>query len=233
MRVTDAIALLLTACLHNTVAPTEPEEHHPCDPRGADVARYAEPEELETALFTDERTLRGECRTEPVDARFDTVSETVTALTREVGSETCTGACEPMRGALPVLDTTHDLEDNTLQRECTAATAKLGAELRAGCRHVCIVDRRRLASKAIFARVMSGLFAFASRLPAANADDEAVRRTWHDAGRPLPPKRFHLSADPTTMSADGTFYPGGPALKLRLMLGDAGCGRTSWTVLPW
>ncbi len=242
MRLVAVLALAACARGHAEVAsdydPHE-ERNHPCDPKGADVAQYAEPPALEHELFPDELALRGKCIDEP-ERRDMTrnARELAMDLTRDVLSSRreCDGICEPMRAALPELDEKHDLEDETLQRECTAAVGKLDARVRGGCRHVCLVDRRRLASKAIFARIMMGLYTFEAKVPAATYDDAQVRRLWTEEKLPLPPRRFHLATTIgklTTMTAEGAFYPGGPLLRLRLVEGDAGCGQSQWTVDKW
>jgi hypothetical protein len=146
----------------------------------------------------------------------------------------CSGACRPMREALPAIDRAHDLEDETLQRECTNAVTKLDAKIRAGCRHVCLVERREQASKSIFARVMRGLWAFDGKLEKTKLADAEVRRMWTTAGVSLPPKRFVLgTTDEPAMTAAGAFYPGGPQLRLKLSVQDAGCGATAWGVNTW
>jgi hypothetical protein len=148
----------------------------------------------------------------------------------------CSGVCEPFRAALPQLDDQHDLEDETFQRECTTAVAGIDAKVRGECRHVCLVERRLEGARLLFARVMRGLYTFESKLPNAAQGDDGVRRSWTDAKLPLPPRRVRLAttigAEPT-MTAQGALYPGGPALRLRLARGDAGCGATEWTVERW
>ncbi len=234
-----AASLVLAACAHHDVESREPREQHPCDPKGADVARYADPEPLAHELFPDELALRGKCEEEPSSRDMTrSAREVAPELTREViaGRRSCDGVCEPMRASLPELGEKHDLEDETLQRECTAAVAKLDERVRGACRHVCLVDRRKLASKAIFARTMQGLDAFEDKLPSASADDAQVRRMWTDAKLALPPRRFHLATtvgESPTMSAEGAYYPGGPLLRLRLVRGNAGCGYSQWTVDTW
>jgi hypothetical protein len=235
-----AFALLaLAACAHGHAEAREPEERHPCDPNGADVAQYQEPAELDDALFPDELALRGKCDEER--SSRDTTrnpQEVSINLARQVLSNrrTCDGVCEPMRSSLAPLDDKHDLEDETLQRECTTAVGKLDERVRAGCRHVCLVDRRRLASKALFARVMGGLFWFEAKLPGKAAGDAEVRAMWTSESLPLPPRRVRLaitSGKENTMTAEGAFFPGGPPMRLRLVYGDAGCGLYQWTVDAW
>jgi len=132
--------------------------------------------------------------------------------------------------SLPPLGDAHDLEDETLQRECTVAVTKVDPKLQAQCRHICLVDRRELASMAIFARTMLGLWSFKDHRPPQSAD---AHKTWLDAKLPPLPKRFRLTIEKDTMSADGTMYPGGPPLRLRLTEGSAGCGQSEWTVDRW
>ncbi len=229
----------LMACAHHDVEAREPEERHPCDPKGADVAQYQEPAELDGALFPDELALRGKCDEERSQRDMTRSAQEVSrSLAREVLSDhrSCDGVCEPMRASLAPLDDKHDLEDETLQRECTTAVGKLAEKVRAGCRHVCLVDRRRLASKAPFARVMGGLDWFEAKLPANAAGDAEVRAMWTRESLPLPPRRVHLaitSGEEHTMTAEGAFFPGGPPLRLRLVYGAAGCGLYQWTVDAW
>jgi hypothetical protein len=231
-------AMFVAACAH-THAEFRPDEgRHPCDPSGPEVARYVEPADLDAWLLPDELALRGKCWKQPTSSPDFSVQDRVRNLSRalEAGFD-CSGACRPMRAALPRLDESHDLEDETLQRECAAAAGKLGAAIRVGCQHVCLVERRKLAARAIFARVMAGLYAFA-RKPFGSGPDEfdgAVRNRWTAAKLPLPPRRFHLRVrtNQDTMSAEGTLYPGGPTLRLELTKTDTGCGASDWTVLPW
>jgi hypothetical protein len=83
---------------------------------------------------------------------------------------------------------------------------------------------------AIFARTMLGLFSFEKQRPPLGAD---AHKAWLAAKLPPLPKRFRLTVEKDTMSADGTMYPGGPPLRLRLVEGDAGCGQSQWTVDRW
>jgi hypothetical protein len=235
-----AALLVLAACAHHHAEEASSDyvpdsrREHPCDPKGAEVARYVEPAALERDLSPDELALRGECFDHHTESMYRprTPDELSMDLMRDVlsGGRECTGVCAPMNKALPDLDDKHDLEDETLQRECTAAAAKLEAKIRGGCRHVCLVERRKLASKAIFARTMRGLFTFARGLP----DGGDARQAWTAANLPLPPRRFRLEIVPgKEMRADGAFYSGGPPLRLRLVEGNAGCGQSQWTVDTW
>ncbi len=232
-----AFCALVACARHDAEAEYPREERHPCDPKGADVARYEDPP-IDDELFPDELALRGKCDEQPMTRDMTRrVHETVDAVEAHArGHRSCSGVCEPFRAALPQLDDKHDLEDETFQSECTAAVAKLDANVRGGCRHVCLVERRLEGSRMLFARVMRGLDAFESKLPNVALGDAEVRRMWSDEKLPPPPKRVRLAttigAD-TAMTAEGTLYPSGPALRLRLARGDAGCGATEWTVDRW
>jgi hypothetical protein len=214
---------------------SNPHERHPCDPKGADIAQYWEQKPLERELFPDEIALRGTCmsRSSEMTWGYDRIVDKVER--ESMMKADCSGACKPMNESLPQIDRAHDLEDETLQRECTAAVTKLDAPIRAGCRHVCLVQRREQASKAIFARVMRGLASFEGKLQKTKLGDAEVRRMWKEAQLPLPPKRFVLGTTeaPETMTAEGAYYPGGPLLRLRLLEEDAGCDVTAWGVNRW
>ena len=234
-----ALACVLVACGHHDAE--YPREEHQCDPKGADVAFYVDPPTIEGELFPDEVALRGRC-IEPASRGIDmqrNVSETVAMAEERARGErlrTCDGACEPYRAALPAIDEKHDLEDETFQRECASAVASLDEKIRGGCRHVCLVERRHQGARVLFARVMRGLDAFEAKVPPRVLGDAEVRRMWSDKTLALPPKRFRLTTtatDPPMMSAEGTMYPGGPALRLRLLYGSAGCGLGQWTVDAW
>lgn len=228
-----AIFIALAACAHREAEAEYPREEHTCDPKGAEIAQYREQPDLERELFADEIELRGSCprTTHDVVWGIDAIMDKVE---RESTTPECSGACQPMREALPAMDHAHDLEDETLQRECTIAVTKLDAKIRSGCRHVCLVERREQASKAIFVRVMRGLWAFREKLTKSKCGDEEVRHMWRASGLPLPPKRFVLATTETpAMTAEGAFYPGGPHLRLQLLEEDAGCGQAQWGVNRW
>jgi len=237
MRRLALLALIACSSHHDAeVAYPREQEHerHPCDPKGADIAQYREQPDLERELFPDEIALRGTC----TPLRHDTVCGIDRIMDQievdAMSAVECSGACAPMRESLPALDRAHDLEDETLQRECTAAVTKLDSKIRTGCRHVCLVQRREQASRAIFARVMRGLWAFNGKLTKAKLADADVRRMWKDAQLPLPPRRFVLgTTDTPTMTAAGAYYPGGPPLRLQLAEEDAGCDVTAWGVDRW
>ncbi len=227
------------ACAHDQVRSPdewrEENEHHPCDPTGADVARFEAPKELSASLSREELELRGTCDSPNAD-RYETrrPSEVASHAMTDVFSHRCSGDCEPMRAKLPAFDEQHDLEDAKLLDECAAAVKILPAKIRASCGRVCVVDRREQAAHAIFARVFAGLFALEGHIPDHDAGDAEIRATWRASKAPLPPARFHFSATAkTTVSAMGELYPGGPVLKLRLIEGDAGCDQSQWTVLAW
>ena len=231
--------LALMACAGHHDAEVEyprREEHdqHPCDPKGATNAQYHEQPDLQRELFPDEIALEGTCMRPSHETVWD-VDRIMSEVEREsMATADCSGACQTMQEALPVLDRAHDLEDETLQRECTAAVKKLDAKTRAGCRHVCLVERREQASKAIFARVMRGLWAFDGKVQKTKLGDAEVRHSWQVAGMSLPPKRFVLgTTEEPAMTASGAFYPGGPSLRLKLSEQNAGCGATAWGVSTW
>ena len=227
-----ALVALVACGQHHDAEPEYPRaEHENCDPKGATIAQYREQPDLERELFPDEIALRGTCAppSHEFEWRIDAIMDKIEreSLTRAE----CSGACEPMHESLPALDRAHDLEDETLQGECSKAVTKLDAKIRAGCRHVCLVERREQASKAIFARVMRGLWSFDHKLAKTKLGDAEVRSMWRGAGVPLPPKRFVLGTTETpTMTAAGAFYPGGPPLRLQLAEESAGCGETAWGV---
>lgn len=231
-----AFVVALVACAGHEKPTDDPYAHerHPCDPKGADIAQYWEQTGLDRELFPDEIALRGTCmrRSAGVAWSHDRVADEVER--ESMTNVDCSGVCSPMNESLPTIDRAHDLEDETLQRECTAAVTKLDAPIRAGCRHVCLVERREQASKAIFARLMRGLASFEGKLQKTKLGDAEVRRMWKDAQLPLPPKRFVLgTTDTPTMTAAGAYYPGGPLLRLRLLEEDAGCDVTAWGVNRW
>jgi hypothetical protein len=231
------VLVALVACGGHEAAHPNNDEHHPCDPKGADVAQYQEPA-IDKDLFPDELTLRGKCTEDTPSRDFTRNSFEAAQALEQQGTRhrSCNGVCEPFRAALPPLDEKHDLEDETFQRECTSAVGGLEEKVRGGCRHVCLVERRLQGSRTIFARTMRGLNAFEDKLPSAVLGDADVRRMWTEKTLALPPRRVRLAttigADPS-MTADGTLYPGGPALRLRLARGDAGCGLTQWSVDRW
>ena len=228
------LALTMACGNHHDGEAEYPRERRPCDPKGADIAQYREQPELDRELLPDEIALRGTCSRRRLDTVFgiDRVMDQVESESMQ--PEECSGECHPMEQALPRIDPAHDLEDETLQRECTAAVTKLDEKIRSGCRHVCLVLRRERASKAIFARVMRGLWAFDGKLTKTKLGDAEVRRMWRDARLPLPPKRFVLGTTETpTMTAAGAYYSGGPMLRLQLLEEDAGCDVTAWGVNRW
>jgi len=229
-----ALVALMACGSHPSAEADYPREPHPCDPKGADIAQYREQPDLERELFPDEIALRGTCAPSSHETEWG-IDRIMDKVEREsTGIPECSGVCEPMRQSLPALDRAHDLEDETLQRECTNAVTKLDAKIRSGCRHVCLVMRREQASKAIFARVMRGLWSFEGKLQKTKLGDAEVRGMWLHAGLPLPPKRFVLGATETpTMTAAGAYYPGGPSLRLQLAEENAGCDQTAWGVNRW
>jgi hypothetical protein len=232
-----AFVLALTACGgHHEAADYPRDEHDNCDPKGADVARWVEPS-LDDTLFPDEIALRGKCTEEALVRDYTrNPNELAAALQSQAsdGHRSCDGVCEPFRAALSKLDDHHDLDDDTFQRECTLAVTKLDEKIRGGCRHVCLAERRLQGARMLFARVMRGLYAFEGKVAKIARSDADVRRMWSEQGVALPPKRVRLATTTSAeMTAEGTLYPGGPALRLRLALMNAGCDQMEWSVERW
>jgi hypothetical protein len=234
MRRLALVALMACGSHHEEAEYPPRQEQHDCDRKGAKIAQYTEQPDLQRELSPEEIALQGTCTrtSHPTEWHIDRIIETVE--NESMTTADCSGACQPMRAALPALDRTHDLEDETLQRDCTAAATKLEAKIRAGCSHVCLVLRREQASKAIFVRVMRGLWAFNRKLEKKKLGDAEVRHLWDVAGVSLPPRRFVLgTTDEPAMTASGAYYLGGPSLRLKLSEQEAGCGDTAWGVNTW
>jgi hypothetical protein len=105
--------------------------------------------------------------------------------------------CDPVRAALRPLDDAHDLEPETLQKECDAASSTADASIRLACRAGCFAERAHRADLLGWTRALKGVAAFDPKrvdflkLEASCAAKDA-RAVWTCAGLPLPPKRFQL-----------------------------------------
>lgn len=209
-----------------------------CDPAG--VRRPWFPAALapiEHELFKNELAARGLCARSSANASIgDQPQALLEEVEREAAGPRCDGVCEPMRQKLAPLGEAHDLEDLTFQKECSAAAASLPKEAQPSCLRVCVVERRRLGAKAVWARLV--------RLLERSLPDQArglalssVRAALRQQGLGVPPSSIRLEvggdeAEPH-VRAEGWLYPGGPRVRLRTALMSAGCGLMAWGVTTW
>jgi hypothetical protein len=114
--------------------------------------------------------------------------------------------CDPVRAALRPLDDAHDLEPDTLQRECDATSSNADPSIRIACRAGCFAERTHRAELLSWTRALKGVVAFdpkrvdflkleascAAMSSPPQLQDGLARALWTCAGLPLPPKRFRL-----------------------------------------
>ncbi len=209
-----------------------------CDPAGVQPPWFDETEvPIELELFKDEVASRGVCTSESGVVRFnDQVQSMLEASEQQSASLRCSGVCEPMHQKLSPLGETHDLEDRTFQKECSAATSALPVDARSGCQRVCVVERRRLSAKAVWARTLRLL---ERTLPYQGHafDLKAAKATLKEQGWGAPPSsiRFDVVGENATrhVRAEGWLYPGGRQLRLKTAQLSAGCGLVAWGVTTW
>ncbi|MER2561211.1 MAG: hypothetical protein ABTQ32_10845 [Myxococcaceae bacterium] len=210
----------------------------PCDPHGVMPPPFPEAEvPIELELFKDEVAARGVCTSEAGVVRFnDDVRSMLEASEQQSASLRCSGVCEPMHKKLSPLGETHDLEDLTFQKECGAAMSALTAEARPGCLRVCVVERRRMAAKAVWARTLRVLDR--TQPYQGNAFDPKGAMAWLKAqGWGAPPSSIRFEAvgqkAERHVRAEGWLYPGGRRLRLKTAQMSAGCGLMAWGVTTW
>jgi hypothetical protein len=116
--------------------------------------------------------------------------------------------CDPVRAALRPIDDAHDLEDETLIKDCDDASARADEAVRLACRAGCWAERRHTAEIAAWSRALKGVAAWNSNAkrtdllelerscPAMktppHTKDALGRALWMCAHLPLPPKRFEI-----------------------------------------
>ena len=209
-----------------------------CDPAGVQPPWFDETEvPIELELFKDEVAARGVCTSESGVVRFnDQVQSMLEASQQQSASLRCSGVCEPMHQKLSPLGEAHDLEDLTFQKECGAASSAVPADARPVCLRVCVIERRRMAAKAVWARTLRLLertqphqgFAF---------DPKAAAAALKFDGLSTPPSSIRFSVvgrdRDRHVRAEGWLYPGGRQLRLKTAQQWAGCGLMAWGVTTW
>lgn len=208
-----------------------------CDPSGVPFPRPPGEIPIENELFKDELAARGTCRVESVPGLgVDELRDLIDSVSQESSRTTCTGVCEPMRKKLVPLGEAHDLEDLTFQRECGVATAGLPPAAREPCLRVCVVERRRVGAKAVWARTVR-LLQRAFPHAEAPGDPAAAREVLSQQRLGVPPSSIRVEAmtqeKDRPVRAEGWLYPGGGLLRLRTSLMSAGCGASAWGVRSW
>lgn len=219
-----------------TLVVAAPSVAEPCDPAATPPPVFAASGTVEDDLFADERAARGTCTVAAERPDFRDSPVEVSEKQARVFVQ-CDGVCEPMRSKLAPLDSAHDLEDLTFQKECRDATAKLPEKARAPCLRVCVAERRFFAAPAIFGRTVRALESTLPSQPGGGLKLADVRKAARNSGfGPLP---SNVTLDevtdrgPRRVRATGWVRPGGAALRLQTNLLGSGCGQSAWGIERW